>query len=107
MTRLASELNERLVESTAQRKIPAISVSDAWYGFDPIHLKRLVMKTAWPEILSTWRSDDASLVAPRASLRRWAYLHRLAPRERTIFGRERHCEQPSGMLKDGTTISLY
>jgi hypothetical protein len=107
MMRLVSELNERLVETAAQRKLPAISVSDAWYGFDPIHLKRSVMRTAWPEILSAWRSDGAPVVAPRASLQRWAYLHRLAPHEQTIFGRERRCDQPSGMLKDGTTISLY
>jgi hypothetical protein len=103
----ATHLNEQLVEMAARQKIPAIPVSDAWYGFDPIHLKRSARATAWPAILSAWRSDDAPAVAPRPSLRRWSYLHRLAPFERTIFGRVRRCNQPCGTLDDGTTISLY
>jgi hypothetical protein len=103
----ATELNARLVEVAAERKISAILVSDAWYGFDPIHLKRSVKRTAWPEILSAWRSDAAPVAAPRSSLRRWICLHRLAPHERTIFGRQQRCRQPSGRLDDGTTISLY
>jgi hypothetical protein len=105
--RLAAHLTDGLVETASRRKIPAIPVSDAWYGFDPIHLKRSTWATAWPAILSAWRSDVAPAAAPRASLRRWVYLHRLAPYERTIFGRERRCHQPCGRLDDGTTISLY
>jgi hypothetical protein len=100
-------LNDQLIELAARRKIPAIPVSDAWYGFDPIHLKRSVQRTAWPAILSAWQNGAASGVAPRSSLRRWVYLHRLAPLERTIFGRERRCAQPCGVLDDGSTISLY
>jgi hypothetical protein len=103
----ATHLNDRLVELAGQRKIPAIPVSGAWYGFDPIHLKRSVEQTAWPAILSGWRSDVASVAAPRRSYRRAVYLHRLAPFERTIFGRVRRCRQPCGRLNDGTTVSLY
>ncbi|HEY4235498.1 MAG TPA: hypothetical protein VGM76_18850 [Lacipirellulaceae bacterium] len=105
--RLAMDLNARLVATAERRKIPAIPVSDAWYGFDPIHLKRSIARTAWPAILSAWRSDVVPIGVPRASLRRWIYLHHLAPYERSVFGLERHCEQPSGILDDGTTISFY
>jgi hypothetical protein len=105
--RLAAHLNERLVETAIQRKMPVIPVSGAWYGFDPIHLKRSTWQTAWPAILYAWRDANAPAPSPRASLRRWVYLQRLAPLEQTIFGRARRREQPCGMLDDGTTISLY
>jgi hypothetical protein len=104
---LATELNEQLVEVAKRRKIPAIPVSDAWYGFDPIHLKWSTWRTAWPEILSPWREESATVPLPHASFNRWLYLHRLAPMEQTILGRERRCAQPCGRLEDGTTISLY
>jgi hypothetical protein len=105
--RSAAHLNERLVVTAMRRKMPVIPVSGAWYGVDPIHLKRSTWPTAWPAILSAWRDVDVPAPSPRASLRRWVYLQRLAPLERTIFGRERRREQPSGVLDDGTTISLY
>jgi hypothetical protein len=105
--RRATELNQSLLEIGRQRKISVIPVSDAWYGMDPIHLKRATWRRAWPTILSTWRGDDPTAIAPRASLMRWAYLRCLAPSERTVFGWRRHCEQPCGRLSDGTTVSLY
>src|SRR3954471_23984962 len=40
---LAREINERLVAIGQKRKIPVISASTSWYGFDPIHIKRSVM----------------------------------------------------------------
>jgi hypothetical protein len=104
---MASQLNDRLVEIAAQQKIPAIPVPDAWYGFDPIHLKRSTWPTAWPAILSSWQESGKPAPIPRASLRRWLYLNRLAPLERTVFGRDHRCAQPCGVLDDGTTISLY
>jgi hypothetical protein len=103
----ATELNQQIVKTADRRKIPAIPVSDAWYGFDPIHLKRTVELRAWAEILSAWRSDATRAAAPRRSLRRAIYLRRLAPLERTILGRVRRNKQPCGILEDGTTISLY
>ena len=105
--RAAEQLNERLVELAVRRKIPTIPVSDEWFGFDPIHIKRSIQRSAWPAILSAWGSGVAPAIAPRVSFRRWVYLHRLVPFERTLFGRVQRCDQPSGVLDDGTTISLY
>lgn len=103
----AHDLNAALVEIAAQRKIPVISVSGAWYGYDPIHLKRSAWREAWPAILSAWRAGEEVAVRPRTSFARWAYLRALAPAERVVFGFERRHEQPCGALGDGTTISLY
>jgi hypothetical protein len=50
---LASELNKRLVALGESRKLSVIPASGAWYGFDPIHLKRSV----WHERRSFSRAD--------------------------------------------------
>lgn len=103
----ASLLAEQLTALGARRKIPVIPVSNAWYGFDPIHLKRTVWRRAWPEILAGWRRSGAPTLVPHRSIWRWAYLSCLAPVEQTVWGIKRRCDQPSGRLADGTTISLY
>lgn len=103
----ANELNDSLLELGERRKMPVISVSGAWYGLDPIHLKRSCWREAWPTLLSAWRAGEEVCVRPRMSFARWAYLRSLAPAQHHFFGVERRAEQPSGVLRDGTTISLY
>jgi hypothetical protein len=99
--------NEQLVLVGEARKIPVIPVSAAWYGFDPIHLKRRLFGAAWPELLAPWRAIEEPLVVARPSLWTAAYLATLPPWERSLFGIRRRAAQPSGRLADGTTISLY
>lgn len=103
----AELLDERLVEIGARRKIPIISVSNAWYGFDPIHLKPGTWSHTWPTIMSGWGSGGAETIVPRGSSWRWAYLNCLAPAERSVWSLRRRCRQPCGQLADGTIISLY
>ncbi|MGE3640206.1 MAG: hypothetical protein AB7G28_16755 [Pirellulales bacterium] len=103
----AYALNARLQELGERRKISVIPASGAWYGRDPIHLRRAVWREAWPTILSAWHEREPLSIRPRASFARWAYLRSLKPAERVVFGRAERTAQPSGMLRDGTTISLY
>jgi hypothetical protein len=105
--RRAVDLNDSLLALGMQRNISVIPVSGAWYGLDPIHLKRSAWREAWPALLSSWRSGEGIVVRPRTSFARWAYLRSLAPAEHHIFGFARRARQPSGMLADGTTISFY
>ena len=104
---LAVEVSDGLRELAASRKMPVISVSGDWYGFDPIHLRASVRQRAWPQILAPWRAAGVlpTVRAPRLLER--VRLARLAPFEREVFGRVRRASQPSGRLADGTTISLY
>lgn len=104
---LAAAVNDGLIALGRAKKISVIPVSEAWYGLDPIHLRRGARRGAWSTILSAWRAGDEPLVAPRASVWERAYLACLAPHERSILGLRRRCDQPSGRLADGTTVSLY
>ncbi|MEX2092096.1 MAG: hypothetical protein WD971_05435 [Pirellulales bacterium] len=103
----ASELNDSLLALGERRKISVIQVSGAWYGLDPIHLRRSSWREAWPTILSAWHDRESLGARPRTSFARWAYLRSLAPAEHTFLGWKRRAAQPSGVLRDGTTISFY
>ena len=104
---LASALNAGLASFGESRKISVISMSRAWYGLDPIHIRRRACRRAWPAILAAWRAEGAPLECRRSSLWTNAYLRCLTPTEQWLFGIRRGAAQPSGRLSDGTTISLY
>jgi hypothetical protein len=104
---LVRAFNARLVGFANSRKIPVIPASGAWYGFDPIHLKRGVACEAWPTLLASWRGGPAPVVVTRPSLWTASYLATLPPCEQSLLGIRRRALQPSGRLRDGTTISLY
>ena len=104
---LVREINERLVAIGEKRQIPVISASASWYGFDPIHVKRSVMRRVWPALLAAWRAMDEPLSVTPSSLWMAAYLSALEPRDYSRFGFQRHVMQPNGHLNDGTTISIY
>jgi hypothetical protein len=105
--RLVREINERLIEIANSRKISAISVSNEWYGFDPIHIRRRSERAAWPRLLAAWREANEPFTILRSSPWMVAYLAALAPLEWSRFGIARRTPQPSGRFFDGTTISLY
>lgn len=104
---LVRTLNDGLVATGQLKKVPVIPVSAAWYGFDPIHLKRRVWRHAWPEILAIWRDTAIPISPPRPSMWTSAQLKLARPAERTILGVVRRTAQPCRRLADGTTISLY
>jgi hypothetical protein len=104
---LAHEINDRLAAIGQRRKIPVISASGSWYGFDPIHVKRSLMRHAWPVLLAAWRAMEEPLTITPSSLWMAAYLSGLEPRNYSLFGFRRGRAQPNGRLNDGTTISIY
>lgn len=104
---LAREVNAGLVELAEQRKNTIFPVRNEWYGFDPIHIRRRSSRAAWHEILAGWPTDSSPDGSPRSSLWQAAFLHLLPPLERSWLGVCRRRAQPSGVLPDGTTISLY
>lgn len=103
----AQHLNAGLTSLAAERKITVVALRGDWYGFDPIHIRLKKWRSAWSEILSPWSDAPATASAARGSLTRWLYLRSLPPLERSLFGRQRRAAQPSGRLRDGTTIAIY
>jgi len=103
----ARELDQRLRELAAARGCELRFFRAAWYGVDPIHVKMCHWGSAWGEILADWAPAGKKTSPAEGSLRRWFYLRRLRPQHRRWLGIRQHCDQPSGRLRDGTSISLY
>lgn len=106
LTRGARDLDDRLLDLARRYACRLIEPRACWYGLDPVHIKLLQSRGAWSEILAGW-SEAVGEAAPRASLRRWIYLHSRRPQQCWLFGRGQHQEQPCGRLSDGTLISFY
>jgi hypothetical protein len=103
----AWETNAGLAELGRSRKMPVIPVPAAWYGIDPIHLRAGARAEAWQTIVSACGRNGPLASTASAPVWERAYLHLLAPHERSIFGLRQRAAQPSGRMRDGTTISLY
>jgi hypothetical protein len=107
IARRARELNESIRAAAARRGATLVAHDGAWYGFDPIHIRRRAMSAAWPAILQPLAHNGSALPQATGSLHRWLYLHALAPEKRDFFGKSRYRAQPCGKLADGSTIALF
>ena len=107
MTRRAWALNDKVRTLASERGFTTVEHRPAWYGFDPIHLKRRIVHEAWPTMLASWRAGGEAIALQRASWWMSAYMAGLAPWERSLLGIRRRAAQPSARFSDGTTISLY
>ena len=103
----ARELDGRLIDLAAARGCMLRSLRAAWYGVDPIHVKMCHWAVAWGEIMADWAVGGKKKSPAAGSLRRWFYLRRLCPQHRRWLGINQRREQPSGRLRDGTSIALY
>lgn len=90
LRRLGREHGARLVEPQA-----------AWYGLDPIHLRRSVRRQVWDDVLSLWLPEAAGppLRRPRIP---W-----IGAEELRLGGITLRTPQPAVLLEDGTTVGLY
>jgi hypothetical protein len=102
-----AEVNAEVVKLAEERKQTVFPVQNRWYGLDPVHVLRRYRRQAWSEILLQWRPDQPLSELGRSSLTESLYLVTLPPRERSFLGFARQHVQPSGILSDGSTISLY
>ncbi len=103
----AGDLNERVREMAAAKKIFFVEQPSAWYGFDPIHHKPSCWPRIWREILAAWSPARELPESARPSILRSLYLRTLKPHERRWLGRQQRRAQPAGRLRDGTTVSLF
>lgn len=98
-----AEVNERL--AALAPRVRLVEPDAWWYGPDAIHIRRGRQAAAWATVLSRWNALPSRAVPGVAGSRvscRW-----LAPELRTILGLRLRRAQPSAVLADGTTISLF
>jgi hypothetical protein len=107
MLRRAVELSEALARTAEERKIPAFSGENEWYGFDPIHPRRASAHEIWLRMLAALTPPAGDGAAARSepgderevrSLQRRAWLAR---------GGAARGPKAVGRLSDGTTIALF
>jgi hypothetical protein len=104
--RRAEALDQGLCRAAEARGMTVVEPRAAWYGFDPIHVRRRDYPAAWNCYMAPW-FGDRPMPRVRGSMRRFVYLRRLAPLSRSWFGIEDGRPQPSGKLADGTAIGFY
>lgn len=79
----------------------------AWYGFDPVHIRRWLMAQAWLRILGPWLGGGPAPDLASGSPARWLRLRTTPPQRWWLLGRELGHPQPAGRLSDGSTIGLF
>jgi len=98
-------LNEQLADLAHGYGAQVFKPKLAWYGIDPVHIRRQKLSLAWSEMLAHW---NGKLTGPcHASLASEIYLRRLRPYERRLWGFTQRRSQPAGTLCDGTRVSFY
>lgn len=83
-----------------------------WYGFDPIHIRRLHWSTAWQTILAGLDPRASTGPTPTGQPPRVSFWNSLEtqfwiPEERFFLGLAQRRRQPCKTLADGTRISIY
>jgi hypothetical protein len=99
----AEHVNDGLEDLAAARSIRFVQLNPGWYGFDPIHIRPYLWRSAWQEILG---------VSPGARRNRGGRLEALRlyftpPERQWLLGMERHTPQTGLKLRSGARVWLY
>lgn len=100
-------LNELVRTMALARTMSFVSPKRAWYGADPIHVRRRLYGAVWREVICHWKGDPKKGDVSRAKWHDLIYLRSRRPHELTFLGRAIGTMQPSARFRDGTTIALY
>ena len=79
----------------------------AWYGLDPLHIRRSHLIAAWARILSPWNDGKGPSGPVRGSAGRWLRLRLQTPARWWLLGHELGRFQPFRRLPDGSTVSFF
>lgn len=102
----ARELDGRLRELARRHGAVLVEPEAAWYGMDPIHVRRRWRRRVWQLILDRWPLPDPNLREGRERPRPVS-LPLLGAEEQHLFGLPRRHHQPACRFADGTTVALY
>jgi hypothetical protein len=96
----AEQVNAGLAELAAAHHARFVRLRPAWYGFDPIHIRPSLWRTAWQEILGI------SCPVPRSRTEALR-LYAMRPEQQWVFGIEQRTPQAGLQLRRGGRLWLY
>ena len=100
---IAEQIDNGLAGFAAVRGLKYFKPNPSWYGFDPIHIRPSLWKTAWQEMLQVRPAENTGSGGVLEGLK----LYLRAPESRRLFGLEQFTPQPGVMLPKGGRIWLY
>ncbi|MCP9471955.1 MAG: hypothetical protein NNA30_04410 [Nitrospira sp.] len=99
----AEQVNGGMALLAAKYGVEFFPLNPAWYGFDPIHIRPWLWRSAWRQILGV--TLDAQ--GDRGSMLEAARLYFMRPEHRWLFGREQVTRQSGVVLRSGGRVWLY
>jgi hypothetical protein len=99
---VAERVNAGLGDLSAARGLRLFRLDPAWYGLDPIHIRRSFLKPAWQAIL-----DARPAAAGSSSLPERLRLYCMPPERRWLLGVEQFTPQSGVALPSGGRVWLY
>lgn len=102
----AHRLNAGLLSLAEKYALDVVAPEKNWYGFDPIHIARPHVASAWHALLTPWRAEASNTYA-RGTLWQWCQLRSRRTHVQQFLARKYQTPQPSLRLADGSSVSLY
>lgn len=97
---VATRVSEGLPKLAAARSATFVQLKPSWYGFDPIHIRPAMWRTAWQEILGA--QCDAGRSRAEA-----LKLYFMRPERQWLCGVEQRAPQSGARLRRGGRAWLY
>ncbi|MBM4138721.1 MAG: hypothetical protein FJ244_04480 [Nitrospira sp.] len=99
----AERVNEGLAVLAERYGAKLFRLDPTWYGFDPIHVRPSLWRTAWQQILG---SEPQGRAGGRVTIESMK-LYFLRPERRWLFGVEQVTPQSGVALRSGGHVWLY
>ena len=96
----AEQVNAGLAELANAHGARFLHLRPSWYGFDPIHIRPALWRTAWQEVL------DVSCPVPRSRIEALR-LYAMRPEQQWVLGIEQRMRQTGVQLRRGGRVWLY
>lgn len=105
--RRAEDTNRRLRLVAESHECETVSMQEAWYGFDPIHLRRRYRFDAWTTVADALFPSPGDQKTSGFSVKRRLSIEFASPSQWRILGLNKSHAQPSAVLNDGSTVAVY
>ena len=97
------QLHVGLEQLAAARGLKFRRLNPGWYGVDPIHIRRSLLRSAWLELLDCCSGAKADEDSFAEALR----LYLMAPERRRLFGIKQFTPQKGVWLPQGGRVWLF